>query len=404
MKTGLFIFASPLYKYENTLYYDDAAHQNTVELCSSMFDELLIVARCRQVRKQDLIHKRLSDTGARFVLELPDFGIGGYKGWLNSLKLFSSLQVYASLKKLIHSADFVYTEAPSLEGLLSALGTINTGRSLTFETRGEALLNPDYMFQRFGRKGLVYTKIFERTYKIIRKRSRAGLFVSPNLMQRYPVVNGYQAAISDVRLPQSLLGKPRYFEHPASRFVYVGHLEKIKRVDLILRAFHIVRDRLPSGWQFNIIGNGPEMPALQSLVQELGFESNVQFRGRIAWGEALFEFYHKSDVLLMASTSEGASRTLIEGMACGLPIISTAVGTAPELLDPSVIVPVDNLAKYAETLACVAMKPEILTKLALQNQNSVQCFYPSVLYEQRKNFFSQAIQLSQQEKTIVAHS
>lgn len=217
-------------------------------------------------------------------------------------------------------------------------------------------------------------------------------------------MDGYQAAISDVRLPQSLLGKPRYFEHPASRFVYVGHLEKIKRVDLILRAFHIVRDRLPSGWQFNIIGNGPEMPALQSLVQELGFESNVQFRGRIAWGEALFEFYHKSDVLLMASTSEGASRTLIEGMACGLPIISTAVGTAPELLDPSVIVPVDNLAKYAETLACVATKPEILTKLALQNQNSVQCFYPSVLYEQRKNFFSQAIQLSQQEKTIVAHS
>ena len=400
MKIGLFIFASPLHKHEGSIYYDDAAHQNTVELCNSIFDKIIIVARCREVLKHNLVHKSLNDTRALLVLELPDFGIGGYKGWYNFFRLFFSPALQNSLAALFKHADFIYTEAPSLEGLLSTVIAMRSGRSLTFETRGEVLFNQDYMLQRFGNIGFLYAKVFEWIYTAIRRKSLAGLFVSPTMMLRYSLSNTYQESISDVQLPENLPDRSRHFTTPASRFIYVGHLEKVKRVDLILRAFHLVRDILPTNWKFDIIGDGPEMHELQALAKQLEVHANVQFHGRLTRGPSLFEFYSKADTLLMASTTEGASRTLIEGMAYGLPIISTKVGTAPDLLEDCALVAVDDTPKYAAVLARVATDPTILTKLSAQNWKRAQNFQPALLYEKRKNFFLKAVELSIEERNM----
>lgn len=55
----------------------------------------------------------------------------------------------------------------------------------------------------------------------------------------------------------------------------------------------------------------------------------------IPW-EEMPDFYRHLDVLLCASTNEGSCRTVLEAMACGVPVISTAVGEAPQLIEPGV--------------------------------------------------------------------
>jgi glycosyltransferase involved in cell wall biosynthesis len=138
----------------------------------------------------------------------------------------------------------------------------------------------------------------------------------------------------------------------------------------------------------------PEMQTLYQLTVQLGVTSHVSFHGRIPWSESLFRLYKESDLFLMASTSEGASRTLIEAMAVGLPAISTEVGIAPELLDPRVLVKVNNEVEYAQKLISVAIDPVLMTYLSKQNWQRSQDFRLSKLKLQREAFYAKAIELS----------
>lgn len=148
-------------------------------------------------------------------------------------------------------------------------------------------------------------------------------------------------------LPDDIFGKLRHIVTLAQKFLFVGNLEKIKRIDMILYALHRIRKQLPSDWMFHIVGDGPEMQTWLQLTERLAISSHITFHGRIPWGESLFRLYKESDLLLMTSTSEGTSRTLIEAMAFGLPAISTEVGAAPELLGPRVLVRVGDAVRYA---------------------------------------------------------
>jgi glycosyltransferase involved in cell wall biosynthesis len=299
-----------------------------------------------------------------------------------------------ALYRLLEQADFVYVEAPSIEAGLTARAARRVARPLTMEMRGEVLLNRQYMQERFGPQGRVYVWLIERLFGIVREQAVAGLYLNRSLLQRYPVKGPCQEAISDVRLPERTPDEPKRFEAPARHFLCVGSLEKIKQVDVLVQALGRIRDRLPADWTFQIVGDGPEMQPLIGLAQRLGLSAHLFFPGRVEWGEPLFTLYRKSDLLLMASLSEGASRTLLEAMAFGLPVISTEVGTAPELLDPRALVKRGRETEYAQRLLAVAAAPELLTDLASQNWQRSQEYRLSALQGRREAFYAWAIALS----------
>ncbi|MBW8066965.1 MAG: glycosyltransferase, partial [Ferrovum sp.] len=80
-----------------------------------------------------------------------------------------------------------------------------------------------------------------------------------------------------------------------------------------------------------IIGSGPEQKALEHLVQERGLSARVQFKTHMPQVE-LTRHYSAADALVLASSSEGWANVLLEAMACGTPVVSTAVGGSPELI------------------------------------------------------------------------
>lgn len=296
--------------------------------------------------------------------------------------------------RLFQGADLIYTAAIALEGYLTAVAAQRVGRSLVIEMRNEVLLNRRYMAQRFGPKGIVYAWIFGRQFRTIRRQAIAGLYLNRSLMQRYPVAGEHQQAISDVQLPDEIFGQPKTYTAPARRFLYVGHLEKVKRVDLILRALHRVKDELPQGWTLDVVGDGPGMPTLRRLAKDLGIESHVRFHGRVPWGETLFDFYKRADWLLVASTTETGPRTMLESMALGTPVFSTSVGLAPDVLDQRVLAPEGNVVEYSQRLLAVANDPALMTYLSNQNRQRVQDFHLSKLRAKRTAFFARAIEIS----------
>lgn len=111
----------------------------------------------------------------------------------------------------------------------------------------------------------------------------------------------------------------------------VGRLVAIKNLRMFLDAAAFV-PRSASGIhvRFRIIGDGEERRSLEEYARRLGIQQ-VEFTG---WQKDLVEVYSGLDAVVLTSLNEGTPVSLIEAMACGRPVIATAVGGVPDLIGP----------------------------------------------------------------------
>lgn len=106
----------------------------------------------------------------------------------------------------------------------------------------------------------------------------------------------------------------------------VGHLIPRKAHDLAIRAIAELRDV-----DLLIVGDGPERRALEALVAALGLGARVRFLGRKPHDE-LPGIYGAVDAMILASSREGWANVLLESMACGTPVVASAIWGTPEVV------------------------------------------------------------------------
>lgn len=80
-----------------------------------------------------------------------------------------------------------------------------------------------------------------------------------------------------------------------------------------------------------IAGSGPERQNLEALAARLGVGDRLRFLGNLDQS-ALCDVYNGADALVLASSREGWANVLLEAMACGTPVIGTAVWGTPEVI------------------------------------------------------------------------
>ncbi len=134
---------------------------------------------------------------------------------------------------------------------------------------------------------------------------------------------------------------PRAAEGRGHRVGVVARLVAGKNHARLLRAFCRVRGRIPDA-TLTIVGDGPLREALGELSRTLGVHDAVTFAGERT---DMPTVYRQLDVCALSSDAEGTSMTLLEAMASGLPIVATAVGGTPALLDRGAcgwLVPLDG--------------------------------------------------------------
>ncbi len=111
--------------------------------------------------------------------------------------------------------------------------------------------------------------------------------------------------------------------------ISVARLSAIKDFPTLLRAVRLVLPEMPD-FRLRIVGDGPERAKLESLIDELNLRQHVELLGE---RHDVPELLTESGFYVSSSLNEGISLTLLEAMAVGLPVIATAVGGNPEIVD-----------------------------------------------------------------------
>jgi glycosyltransferase involved in cell wall biosynthesis len=117
----------------------------------------------------------------------------------------------------------------------------------------------------------------------------------------------------------------------------VGHLIERKGHHIAIEALPL----LPSDTELNIVGTGPNLGALRALAASLGLTERVRFAGMVPQVELKW-WYSAADALVLCSSREGWANVLLEGMACGTPVIATNIWGTPEVVstpDAGVLMP-----------------------------------------------------------------
>ena len=137
----------------------------------------------------------------------------------------------------------------------------------------------------------------------------------------------------------------------AFRLVITRNLEQIYGLDTALRALAIASEELP-GLQLHIAGSGPLLEPLQSLARELGVAQQVHFVGRLERDEVV-ALYRDAGAMLNPARVDNMPNSVLEALACGLPVISTDVGGVPFIVEDgrtALLVPVDDPQAMARAI------------------------------------------------------
>jgi glycosyltransferase involved in cell wall biosynthesis len=152
--------------------------------------------------------------------------------------------------------------------------------------------------------------------------------------------------------------------------VYVGRVAFEKNIDFLLRAAAIARRSIPD-LLFVITGEGPALPSLKRLAADLGLRDSVLFVGYLDRRSGLLDCYRAADAFVFASRTETQGLVLLEAMALGVPVVSTAVMGTRDILDAGrgALVAPDEERGFADAVVRLLQDPELRSRLAAEGRD-----------------------------------
>jgi glycogen synthase len=166
--------------------------------------------------------------------------------------------------------------------------------------------------------------------------------------------------------------------HRTRDIVFMGRLVSNKGCDLVLRALGILKREgiRPS---LSIIGDGPELPALKRLTEELDLPTQVAFRGMLREGRGREVAQHK--IMVVPSTwEEPFGVVALEGIAAGCVVVASRSGGLPEAVGPcGILFKSGDVEALASALKELLEAPSLRVKFVRESVHHLKRFQPEVV-------------------------
>ena len=180
-----------------------------------------------------------------------------------------------------------------------------------------------------------------------------------------------------IAIPSHVESKPSIFKDIRAE-LWIGitaNLKPAKRIDVFLKALaHLKTICNTIDFKALILGEGAERERLQNIAKELDLLSTVHFIGEVTNVNA---YLQGLDIGVLCSDREGFPNSILEYMACSLPVVATAVGGNTELVDHTngFCVPPGNPVALAECLARLAVSSELRKEMGCKSLEKVRRYY-----------------------------
>jgi len=156
--------------------------------------------------------------------------------------------------------------------------------------------------------------------------------------------------------------------------ITVARLVPEKGILYGIKAINILLDKFKDlNITYTIIGGGPLMVYLASLINELGLDNHIQIIGSKTRNQVI-QFLNESDIFLLPSIQEALPVALLEAQAVGLPVVATEVGSTNQaiVVDKSgYLVPPRNENALAEKLSHLISNPGIRAEMGCEGRQYV---------------------------------
>lgn len=162
---------------------------------------------------------------------------------------------------------------------------------------------------------------------------------------------------------------------PAARFVAptilsVSRIDPEKRIDILIRAIELVREKIPQA-KFIFIGGGNQLERYRKLIRQRGLSEAVNFIGPLKPEQRrLIQYYQRSWLFWLGSKAEAQGIVFMEAMAAGLPCLAHGEGGAREVIRHGVtgyLLPHGSAREFADRAI------QLLTDRARLKQLSQRC-------------------------------
>jgi glycosyltransferase involved in cell wall biosynthesis len=225
--------------------------------------------------------------------------------------------------------DVVHVNLTDMAACLAAISVLGTMPGVGLVVAEHAAHPPQSAFQRAAKR-------------LSTRRMDAHIAVSSTLAALVAAVTG--EPLEHITVIPNGADEVAPYGHPphaggAVRVGVVTRLTRDKGVDVLLDAVAGL-----DGVEVHVAGDGPARAELEAQIDRLGLGARVRLLGWLDRPEAL---YRSVDVLVHPSRADIAPMSIIEAMHHGLPVVATAVGGIPDLIDPGVdglLFPLDDVA------------------------------------------------------------
>jgi glycosyltransferase involved in cell wall biosynthesis len=182
-------------------------------------------------------------------------------------------------------------------------------------------------------------------------------------------------------------------------FVHVGRFAAVKNHEMLVAAFAQLVGQQPLPTELWLVGDGELREAVQHQVRALGIESRVRFLGVRS---DIPDLLRAADVFVFPSRWEGNPLSVMEAMAAGLPVVATAVGGVPELVEDGasgILVPNEDLHGLVAAMQRMAQNPDLREQMGRaarcraverfdirQTVRAYEALYEEILQRQRRRW------------------
>jgi glycosyltransferase involved in cell wall biosynthesis len=184
-------------------------------------------------------------------------------------------------------------------------------------------------------------------------------------------------------------GKPVNAEVKKEQFVYLGRLVFYKNVEVILRAFEIVKKEIPS-CKLIIAGDGPHRPVLENMSDKLGLQNNVIFAGYVTPFEK-DRILAESNALLFPSLIEGFGLVMLESFQQNRPVIVSDIQPMSDIItheETGYVLDPQNQSLWAEHIIKLVKNPQESQRMGKNGNKMLKSKYnQDAMYQKIINMY-----------------